>query len=94
MDAGRYGYRMTNTKLKNCWKTGYRSKRESEHITTTAGKGLQRFMLTYSPEKSYSAYGEITVRVKSYEVLEALMLRFREHVDTQFPEIDYKQKKR
>lgn len=23
-----------------------------EHITTTAGKGLQRFMLTYAPEKA------------------------------------------
>ena len=37
-------------------------------------------------------YGEITVRVKSYEVLEGLMLRFREHVNGQFPEIDYKLK--
>ncbi|MEZ9471503.1 efflux RND transporter permease subunit [Vibrio lentus] len=83
--------RATNTKLK-VLENWLSEQEESEHITTTAGKGLQRFMLTYSPEKSYSAYGEITVRVKSYEVLEALMLRFREHVDTQFPEIDYKLK--
>lgn len=83
--------RATNTKLKVL--EGWLAEQdEVEHITTTAGKGLQRFMLTYAPEKSYSAYGEITVRVKSYEVLEGLMKRFRDHVDGQFPEIDYKLK--
>ncbi|WP_039984449.1 efflux RND transporter permease subunit [Vibrio owensii] len=61
-----------------------------EHITTTAGKGLQRFMLTYTPEKSYAAYGEISTRVDSYEALAPLMKSFREHVKTNYPEIDYK----
>ena len=84
--------RATNTKLK-LLESWLAEQDEVEHITTTAGKGLQRFMLTYAPEKSYSAYGEITVRVKSYEVLEGLMKRFREHVNGQFPEIDYKLKK-
>ncbi|MFZ3408953.1 efflux RND transporter permease subunit [Vibrio chagasii] len=83
--------RATNTKLK-VLESWLAEQDEVEHITTTAGKGLQRFMLTYAPEKSYSAYGEITVRVKSYEVLEGLMKRFRDHVDGQFPEIDYKLK--
>ncbi len=63
-----------------------------EHITTTAGKGLQRFMLTYAPEKSYAAYGEITTRVTSYEALDALMAKFRQHVKENFPEINYKLK--
>lgn len=83
--------RATNTKLK-VLESWLAEQDEVEHITTTAGKGLQRFMLTYAPEKSYSAYGEITVRVKSYEVLEGLMKRFRNHVNGQFPEIDYKLK--
>ncbi|EEY98262.1 transporter AcrB/D/F family [Vibrio sp. RC586] len=61
-------------------------------ITTTAGKGLQRFMLTYSPEKSYASYGEITTRVTDYQQLNALMSRFREHLDTRYPEINYKLK--
>ncbi|WP_261881754.1 efflux RND transporter permease subunit [Vibrio pelagius] len=83
--------RATNTKLKvlESWLS---EQEEVEHITTTAGKGLQRFMLTYAPEKSYSAYGEITTRVKSYEVLAPLMKRFRDYVDASFPEIDYKLK--
>ncbi|MCG9552979.1 efflux RND transporter permease subunit [Vibrio sp. Isolate31] len=83
--------RATNTKLK-VLESWLAEQDEVEHITTTAGKGLQRFMLTYAPEKSYSAYGEITVRVKSYEALEGLMKRFRDHVNGQFPEIDYKLK--
>ena len=63
-----------------------------DHITTTAGKGLQRFMLTYAPEKSYAAYGEITTRVESYKALAPLMDRFREHIKANFPEINYKLK--
>ncbi len=40
----------TNTKLKAL--EGWLAEQdEVEHITTTAGKGLQRFMLTYAPEK-------------------------------------------
>ncbi|MHA2851770.1 efflux RND transporter permease subunit VmeI [Vibrio harveyi] len=63
-----------------------------EHITTTAGKGLQRFMLTYAPEKSYAAYGEITTRVENYEALAPLMERFRERIKSNYPEINYKLK--
>lgn len=84
--------RATNTKLKalESWIT---QQDGVEHVTTTAGKGLQRFMLTYAPEKSYAAYGEITTRVTSYESLDALMVKFRAHVEQQFPEVNYKLKK-
>ena len=68
--------RATNTKLKAL--ESWLSDQEGvEHITTTAGKGLQRFMLTYAPEKSYAAYGEITTRVTNYEQLATLMSNFR-----------------
>ncbi len=83
--------RATNTKLK-VLENWLAEQPEAEHITTTAGKGLQRFMLTYAPEKSYAAYGEITVRVTSFEVLEPLMKRFREYLSDRFPEINYKLK--
>ena len=63
-----------------------------EHVTTTAGKGLQRFMLTYAPEKSYAAYGEITVRVTDYSVLHTLMEQFRAHLENKYPEVNYKLK--
>ncbi|USD66305.1 efflux RND transporter permease subunit [Vibrio sp. SCSIO 43136] len=64
-----------------------------DHITTTAGKGLQRFMLTYAPGKSYPAYGEIVTRVKSFEQLDALMEKFGDHLDANYPQIDYKLKR-
>jgi len=83
--------RATNTKLKAL--ESWLSEQEGvEHVTATAGKGLQRFMLTYSPEKSYSAYGEITTRVADYEQLESLMKKFRLHLEDKFPEINYKLK--
>lgn len=63
-----------------------------DSVTTTAGRGLQRFMLTYSPEKSYAAYGEIITRVTDYQQLAALMARFRAHLDVRYPQINYKLK--
>ncbi|WP_300179357.1 efflux RND transporter permease subunit [uncultured Aliivibrio sp.] len=63
-----------------------------DHVTTTAGKGLQRFMLTYSPEKSYAAYGEIMTRVDDYQALPDLMARFRQHIEANYPQVQYKLK--
>ncbi|ENY8013072.1 efflux RND transporter permease subunit [Vibrio fluvialis] len=83
--------RATNDKLKELehWLKG---QNETEAVTTTAGRGLQRFMLTYEPEKSYAAYGEITTRTSGYDNLAPLMKRFREHMDANYPEINYKLK--
>jgi multidrug efflux pump subunit AcrB len=63
-----------------------------DHVTTTAGKGLQRFMLTYAPEKSYAAYGEIMTRVDDYQALPDLMAKFRQHIEANYPQIQYKLK--
>lgn len=63
-----------------------------EHVTTTAGKGLQRFMLTYAPEKSYAAYGEIMTRVDDYQALPDLMAKFRLHIEANYPQVQYKLK--
>ncbi|BCN24411.1 efflux RND transporter permease subunit VmeI [Vibrio alfacsensis] len=83
--------RATNDKLKEL--EGWLAEQDHvDHITTTAGKGLQRFMLTYAPEKSYAAYGEITTRVDNYEALAPLMDRFRAHLKANYPEINYKLK--
>ncbi|MGY5839287.1 efflux RND transporter permease subunit VmeI [Vibrio chemaguriensis] len=83
--------RATNTTLKELER--WLAKQEHvDHITTTAGKGLQRFMLTYAPEKSYAAYGEITTRMENYEALKPLMAKFREYLKANYPEINYKLK--
>ncbi|EGQ9219159.1 efflux RND transporter permease subunit VmeI [Vibrio parahaemolyticus] len=83
--------RATNDKLKEL-ESRLAEQEHVDHITTTAGKGLQRFMLTYAPEKSYAAYGEITTRVDNYEALAPLMARFRDHLKANYPEINYKLK--
>jgi len=83
--------RATNTKLKSL-EVWIAEQAGVEHVTTTAGKGLQRFMLTYAPEKSYAAYGEITTRVENYEMLTELMSNFRDHLEQNFPEVNYKLK--
>ncbi|HBB9943765.1 efflux RND transporter permease subunit VmeI [Vibrio parahaemolyticus] len=83
--------RATNDKLKEL-ESWLAEQEHVDHITTTAGKGLQRFMLTYAPEKSYAAYGEITTRVDNYEALVPLMARFRDHLKANYPEINYKLK--
>ncbi|HGS5635410.1 TPA: efflux RND transporter permease subunit VmeI [Vibrio parahaemolyticus] len=83
--------RATNDKLKEL-ESWLAEQEHIDHITTTAGKGLQRFMLTYAPEKSYAAYGEITTRVDNYEALAPLMARFRDHLKANYPEINYKLK--
>ncbi|EIW7861843.1 efflux RND transporter permease subunit VmeI [Vibrio parahaemolyticus] len=83
--------RATNDKLKEL-ESWLAEQEHVDHITTTAGKGLQRFMLTYAPEKSYAAYGEITTRVDNYEALAPLMARFRDHLKASYPEINYKLK--
>ncbi|MBE1276611.1 efflux RND transporter permease subunit [Enterovibrio baiacu] len=64
-----------------------------EHVSTSAGKGVQRFMLTYAPEKSYSAYGEIIIRVKDYESVLPSMAAVRDHLDQGFPGLQYKLKR-
>ncbi|TOH62916.1 MFS transporter [Vibrio parahaemolyticus] len=83
--------RATNDKLKEL-ESWLAEQEHVDHITTTAGKGLQRFMLTYAPEKSYAAYGEITTRVDNYKALAPLMARFRDHLKANYPEINYKLK--
>ncbi|HCM1324282.1 efflux RND transporter permease subunit VmeI [Vibrio parahaemolyticus] len=83
--------RATNDKLKEL-ESWLAEQEHVDHITTTAGKGLQRFMLTYAPEKSYAAYGEITTRVDNYEALAPLMARFRDQLKANYPEINYKLK--
>ncbi|CAM2955294.1 efflux RND transporter permease subunit [Vibrio rarus] len=83
--------RVTNTKLKAI-ETWLLQQEGVEAVTTTAGKGLSRFMLTYTPEKSYAAYGEVITRVESYEVLHEIMGKYRTYVTDHFPEIDYKLK--
>ncbi|MGF1711854.1 efflux RND transporter permease subunit [Vibrio kagoshimensis] len=53
-----------------------RNQDDVEFVTTTVGQGMQRFALTYQPEKSYEAYSQLQVRTTDrdtmFKVLEEL----------------------
>lgn len=50
-----------------------RSKENVEFVSTTTGQGLQRFALTYQPEKSYEAYSQLQVRTHDRESMFTLL---------------------
>lgn len=56
-----------------------------EQVTSTVGKGAPRFMLTYTPEKSYAAFGQLIVRVAEKELQQKVMLQIRAHLKDNFP---------
>ncbi|WP_281222194.1 efflux RND transporter permease subunit [Photobacterium sanguinicancri] len=63
-----------------------------EYVSSSAGKGSQRFMLTYTPEKSYASYGELIVRLESFDAVLPNMAMFSELLDKEFPQLEYKLK--
>ncbi|AOT10561.1 efflux RND transporter permease subunit [Pseudoalteromonas luteoviolacea] len=46
-------------------------------VTATIGQGAPRFMLTYSPEKQYDAYGQLIIRVKTREDVTDMIAKVR-----------------
>ena len=56
-----------------------------ESVATFLGQGALRFMLTYSPEKINSSYGQVLITVKDYRQIPALMVKVKKHLDEHFP---------
>lgn len=54
-------------------------------VTSTVGQGALRFMLTYGPEKSYAAFGQLIVRVENREEQLIIMDELREYLADGFP---------
>ncbi|MGO2075494.1 MAG: efflux RND transporter permease subunit, partial [Pseudoalteromonas sp.] len=50
-----------------------------KEITSTVGQGAPRFMLTYAPEKSYPAYGQLIIRVKDRNAVTSMIAKVREY---------------
>lgn len=70
--------------------------REQPHVKSTAtyvGSGLPRFVLTYSPEKSYSSYGIILVNVDDYSAIDTLMKTTSKFANKTFVDAIVKPKK-
>lgn len=42
-----------------------------EQVTTTIGRGAERFMLTYQPEFTYPSYAQLVIRVSDFDKVQA-----------------------
>ncbi|MDO6611415.1 efflux RND transporter permease subunit [Shewanella sp. 1_MG-2023] len=64
-----------------------------EFVASTIGKGFPRFLLTYSPEKNYASYAQISIRTTDFETLTDVMVKFRKDVETDYPQAQLKFKR-
>ncbi|WP_163921591.1 efflux RND transporter permease subunit [Photobacterium sp. Alg240-V54] len=83
--------RATNATLKSLEKV-VNAEDGVDYVSSSAGKGSQRFMLTYAPEKSYASYGELIVRVDSFENVIPVMRKFSQAMNKDHPEVEFKLK--
>jgi len=70
-----------------------RQQPEVTAVTATIGRGADRFMLTYQPEKIYPAYSQLIVRVAEKEQLEPVMRRLLAYIEAQHPRLQQKLKR-
>ena len=63
---------------------------EVQNVTTVMGMGAQRFILTYTPERLYSSYGQLIIETDSLQTIETLLPKIRERFKNQHPEYEYK----
>ena len=58
-----------------------------DHVTSTIGKGAQRFMLTYNGERSYAGYAQLLVRVQDSAAILPSMTRAQQYISENYPEL-------
>jgi len=56
-----------------------------KQVTSTVGKGTIRYMLTYAPEKTFKAYGQLIVRADDLAAQKQIMLDLRQYLRDNFP---------
>ncbi|MBG0757207.1 efflux RND transporter permease subunit [Vibrio cidicii] len=61
-----------------------RQHKQVEFVSTSIGQGMQRFALTYQPEKSYEAYAQLQVRALDRESMFALLDELTQVLPSQF----------
>jgi len=64
-----------------------------EFISSSVGKGFQRFMLTYEPQKTYAAFAQIAIRTSAFETLGPVMKAYRHSIEADFPQSQFKFKR-
>ncbi|MGF1908464.1 efflux RND transporter permease subunit [Vibrio kasasachensis] len=74
--------RQTLEQVKNV-ESYIRTNDDVEFVTSSTGQGLQRFVLTYQPEKSYEAYAQLQVRATDRESMFGILHK----LDTELPRV-------
>ena len=64
-----------------------------EAVTLTSGRGADRFMLTYQPERFYAAYSQLIVRVEDKSLLAGRMADVSRYINEQHPGLRHKLKR-
>ena len=64
-----------------------------EHVTSTVGQGAQRFILTYTPEKRYSNYGQFLIRTETLEDIDPFIEKLIVYFDDNYPDAKLKYKR-
>lgn len=59
-------------------------------VTTIVGKGALRFMLTYTPEKSNSSYGQFIISVNSYQDIDRISQEIKNTIIQHYPDSEPK----
>jgi multidrug efflux pump subunit AcrB len=57
------------------------------HVTSLVGKGGLRFLLTYSPEKTNSAYAQLMVDVESTDVMDELAIQVEDYLNENYEDM-------
>lgn len=57
-----------------------------KQVTTTIGRGAERFMLTYQPEVNYPSYAQLIVQVSHYEKVAPTMLEMKKILAASYPQ--------
>lgn len=57
------------------------------HVSSLVGKGGMRFLLTYTPEKTNSAYAQLLVDVENPEYLDSLLPEIESYLAQNYPDL-------
>jgi multidrug efflux pump subunit AcrB len=68
-------------------------KERVKQVTSTTGRGAPRFMLTYTPEKSYAAYGQLVIRVENRQAINPVIKDLRGYMQGNYPQAEFKIKR-
>ncbi|MBA4501449.1 efflux RND transporter permease subunit [Marinobacterium marinum] len=59
-------------------------------VTSTIGRGAERFMLTYAPERQYASYAQLLVETATLDEMERLLPTLKQYLSSHYPQAQSK----